>query len=457
MPLINLNEPQTNSAGQNTDGFAIQQSQLVDEGPNPVKFNSNNGSTNQPLINTQQVVNADQTQVKPQLIERNAGGSITNQNDISNNLQQKIAETKVPQVQGNLQQKQYKLADILAETIKQNASDIHLTVGYRAMIRVDGELRNLNSGILTPADMHAYCSEVVASRNDIDLEIDKDIDLGYSFHSRRFRVNIFRQQGNLSFVARLVPEKIKSIDELNLPSILKELSKTKSGLILVVGPTGSGKSTTLSSMLNHINTNRKEHMITLEDPIEFLYPQAQSIIEQRELGMDFSDWKVALKSILRQDPDIVLVGEMRDIDTIESTITVAETGHLVFATLHTNSAAQTIDRIIDVFPEEQQSQIRSQLATVVTAVISQRLVPLNNGGRKAVMELMIANPAIKNTIREGKTHQLDNMIQTGQDYGMISMEKSLVELVRSGQINPEQARNYSLNPDTIDMLMNGSR
>ncbi len=390
--------------------------------------------------------------------------------DISNSLESKLSNIQsqlpsaapYPPMQHTLNElnvdkinaQKYSLAQILEESVKMNASDIHLSTGYRAIVRVDGQLKTLNTNVLSPEDMQNYVEEFAMGRNDIDLKSITEADLGYSFINRRFRVNIHKKMGTFGIVARIVPETIKSIDELELPAVLKDFARISAGLVLVTGPTGSGKSTSLASILNYINITEAKHIITLEDPIEFVFGQGLSLIRQREFGIDFKSWKAALRSALRQDPDIVLVGEMRDYETIASTITVSETGHLVFATLHTNSASQTMDRIIDVFPEAQQPQIRAQLANVITAVVSQRLVPKLDGGRKAVMEIMVATPAIKNAIREGKTHQIDNMIQTGQDYGMITMEQSLVDLVRRGIISKETAKATSIKPDEIDMLLN---
>jgi twitching motility protein PilT len=344
------------------------------------------------------------------------------------------------------------LESILKVALKEEASDVHLTSGYRPIIRVDGKLKNLNAKILQNADTEAYSQEIL-SRRSIKTDELKQVDLSYTFEGRRFRVNVFRMMDSLSIVMRVIPQTIKSIEELELPQILKEFAKLPSGLVLVTGPTGSGKSTTLAALLNYINTTRSEHIITLEDPIEFIFPKGQSLIDQREMGQDFNEWTDALRSILRQDPNVVLVGEMRDFETITSTMTVSETGHLVFATLHTNSASQTIDRIIDVFPEAQQEQIRAQLAQVLSGVVSQRLVPLPTGGRKAVHEIMVATSAIKNAIREGQTHQIDNMIQTGQDVGMLTMEKSLADLVRKGLITADVARKASIKPDELDIIL----
>lgn len=343
--------------------------------------------------------------------------------------------------------------EVLKRAIAEEASDVHITVGHRPIVRIDGRLKTLNFKIISSQDAEDMARQIVENRKNILVEDLKQIDLSYTMLERRFRVNIFRTMGDISIVMRLIPKKILSIDELELPQILKELSKVPAGLVLLTGPTGSGKSTTLAAVLNYINTTRAEHIITLEDPIEFVFPKGQSLIDQRELGQDFNEWPDALKAILRQDPNVVLVGEMRDHETISSTVTVSETGHLVFATLHTNSASQTIDRIIDVFPEAQQSQIRAQLAQVLTAVIGQRLVPLPGGGRKAVHEIMIATPAVKNAIREGQTHQIDNMIQTGQDYGMSTMESDLVELIRQGLISVQTAKEISIRPEELDILL----
>ncbi len=371
-------------------------------------------------------------------------------------VQQQLQVPVQPQQQTDLSQistATMSFIEIVERTISEEASDIHLTVGYRPIIRVDGELKTLNAKELTAEEMVKHCSIVIENRKDIKIEEIKQVDLSYTYKDRRFRVNIFKMMGTLSLVARLIPKTIKSIDELELPQITKELAKVPSGLVLLTGPTGSGKSTTLAAILNHINLTRAEHIVTLEDPIEFVFPKGQSLIDQREMGQDFDTWPNALRAILRQDPNVVLVGEMRDFETIASTITVSETGHLVFATLHTNSAAQTIDRIIDVFPENQQEQIRTQLAQVLTAVVAQRLVPLPGGGRKAVHEILVATPAVKNAIREGQTHQIDNMIQTGQDYGMMTMEKSLVDLIKKGLISIETAKEVSIKPDELDILL----
>ncbi len=378
--------------------------------------------------------------------------------DISNTLDAKLNTS--PLIQNQVlpnpnSQKQYTLSQILSEAVKQKASDVHLTVGYRAILRVDGALKTLPTPLLQPEELKAFARELISQRKDLNLDTVNEIDLGYAFENRRFRINIFKQMGTFAIVGRMIPDRIATLDELNMPPLFKEFAHISNGLVLVTGPTGSGKSTTIAAVLNHINTTQAKHIVTLEDPIEFVFPKGISLVDQREFGVDFASWENALKSLLRQDPNVVLVGEMRDTKTIAATITVSETGHLVFATLHTNSASQSIDRIIDVFPESQQAQIRTQLANVITAVISQRLIPLKNGGRKAALEIMIANSAIKNAIRESKTYLIDNMIQTGQDMGMISMEKSLVQMIKMGEISVATAKTYSIKPNEIDILLKG--
>lgn len=258
---------------------------------------------------------------------------------------------------------------------------------------------------------------------------------------------------NLAGAFRLIPSRIKTIEELLIPQIYHRFGQLKQGLILITGPTGHGKSTTLAAILEDINRTRSVHIVTIEDPIEYVFEGKKALIDQREMNDDTHSWNIALRSALRQDPDVILVGEMRDYETIAAAITLAETGHLVFATLHTNNSAQTIDRIIDVFPENQQAQIRSQLSNILEAVVSQRLVPLDKGGRRAVSEILIANPAVRNLIREGKTHQIDNVIRTSSDIGMVSLERSLVNLIREGVISIERAQEYSVYPEEILRLL----
>lgn len=354
-----------------------------------------------------------------------------------------------------LQTKNYSLAEMLEAALSAGASDLHVAAGYRAMMRVDGQLVSLPSVILDADSIANLLTDVVkGSAKPITLDKVMDLDLSYKFKENvRFRVNIFRQQGSLAAAFRLIADRIKTIEELGMPYKLKEFVDLNQGLILVTGPTGSGKSTTIAAIINEINQKHPKHIITIEDPIEYVYPKGLALVDQREMGKDTNNWNSALRSALRQDPNVVMIGEMRDLETISSALTVAETGHLVFATLHTNSAAQSIDRVIDVFPPSQQNQIRSQLASVIKAVISQRLVPVRSGGRKVVTELLIVTPAVANAIREQKVYQIDNMIQTGADVGMMTMESSLVDLVRKGEISTDQALIYANKPaDVLSLL-----
>lgn len=344
---------------------------------------------------------------------------------------------------------------ILADALKRGASDVHLNVGYRVIARIDGDLAPLPSPALNNEMVKQMLADVLHNRPDQKLDEIRDLDLAYSLPdgSARFRVNIFREKENFAGVFRLIPEKIRTVEELFLPNVLREFTKLEQGLVLVTGATGSGKSTTIAALINEINLTQPKHIVTIEDPIEYIYPRGQAVISQRNVNDDTKSWEVALRSILRQDPDIVLVGEMRDLETIAAAMTVAETGHLVFATLHTNSAAQSVDRIIDVFPEYQQNQIRTQLATVLTAVVSQKLVPATGGGRRVATELMIVNSAVRALIRDNKVYQIDNMIQTSADQGMVSMERSLANLVREGLVSPEMAQQYANKPADLLTLL----
>ncbi len=344
--------------------------------------------------------------------------------------------------------------ELLDLTIQNDASDLHITVGYPLYLRVDGKLKKLGSEIITPERAKELIFQILDDEKRELLEVNKEVDLSYSYQQKaRFRVNAYHEKGNMAAAFRLIPNKIRTIDELFLPKILHEFTKLPQGLVLVVGPTGHGKSTTLAAMIQEINMRDSRHIITIEDPIEYVYPVAKSLVDQRELHQDTHSWDIALRNVLRQDPDVILVGEMRDFETIAKTITAAETGHLVFATLHTNSASQSIDRIIDVFPEHQQSQIRMQLSNVVEAIISQRLIPVIGGGRRAACEVMIGTSAVRNAIREQKTYQIDNIIQTSADVGMITLERSLVNLVREGKITLEEAQNNTLKPEEVLRLV----
>ncbi|OGC43642.1 type IV pili twitching motility protein PilT [candidate division WS6 bacterium RIFOXYC1_FULL_33_10] len=349
-----------------------------------------------------------------------------------------------------------KIDELLRYAIQHNASDLHLTVGYPPIIRIDGELREVSDSIITPQEAEELILPLLSDEKKELLEVNKEIDFAHFYdsdYSGRFRINVYHTMKNLAAALRLIPSKIRSIDELMLPSIYHQFSQLKQGFILITGPTGHGKSTTLAAILEEINNSRFSHIITIEDPIEYVFDGKKSLIDQREMNEDTHSWPIALRSALRQDPDVILVGEMRDYETIASAITLAETGHLVFATLHTNSAAQTVDRIIDVFPENQQAQIRLQLSNILEAIVAQRLIPLDKGGRRAVTEIMIANPAIRNLIREAKTHQIDNVIRTSSDIGMVPLEKSLVALVREGVISVQKAQEYAVFPEEVLRLL----
>jgi twitching motility protein PilT len=364
-------------------------------------------------------------------------------------------ETAMPQLtqveQDDLQTKEYSLHDLLAQVVARKASDLHITANYRALARIDGKLVEIESQVLTHETIKAMLQEVVADHVKIDLDKDADIDLAYSITNpdARFRVNIFRQRGSLAAVFRVIPTNIRTIEELRLPSLISEFTTLSQGLVLVTGPTGSGKTTTLAAMLNNINLNQAKHIITIEDPIEYVYPKAQGLVDQRAVYIDTPEWTTGLRAALRQDPDVILIGEMRDTEAMEAALTMAETGHLVFSTLHTNGASQTINRIIDAFSQDKQNQVRNQLASTLMAVVSQRLIPISGGGRRVVVEIMVVTPAIRNAIRESKEYQIDNMIQTGAEMGMLSLEKSLAALVREGLITVESAQVYANKPEDV--------
>ncbi len=346
---------------------------------------------------------------------------------------------------------------LLEEVIKRKASDLHLQVGLPPMIRVDGALVSVQGGdILTEEAVEILIFAILDQDQKQILLKDKEFDFSFAFGDLgRFRVNAFHERGNLAAALRLIPTELLSIEQLGLPTIVNKFADYPRGLVLVTGPTGSGKSTTLAALVDKINTERAQHIITIEDPIEFTHKSKKSVIVQREVHYDTYSFSAALRSSLRQDPDVVLIGEMRDLETIAAAITIAETGHLVFATLHTNSAAQSIDRMIDVFPPHQQPQIRAQLSNILMSITSQRLVPTIGGGRVASAEILIATPAVRNIIREGKSHQLDAVIQTGAEYGMQSMDKTLVNLIHNGTITYEEARNFAVDIDELDRLMRG--
>ncbi|MCA9348584.1 type IV pilus twitching motility protein PilT [Candidatus Saccharibacteria bacterium] len=346
---------------------------------------------------------------------------------------------------------------LLEEVVKRKASDLHLQVGLPPMLRVDGSLVQVaGTEKLSEEEVERLVFAILDEDQKQILLKDKEFDFSFAFGDMgRFRVNAFHGSGNIAAALRLIPNEILSIDQLGLPDIVKKFAEYPRGLVLVTGPTGSGKSTTLAAIIGKINQERAEHIITIEDPIEYTHKSQKSVVIQREVHYDTYSFSAALRSSLRQDPDVVLIGEMRDLETIAAAITIAETGHLVFATLHTNSAAQSIDRMIDVFPPHQQPQVRSQLSNILMAICSQRLVPAIGGGRIAASEIMIATPAVRNIIREGKTHQLDAVIQTGAEFGMQSMDKTLVELIHAGTINYDEARNFAVDIEELDRLMRG--
>lgn len=347
------------------------------------------------------------------------------------------------------------IKSLLQLTVDKNASDLHLVVGSPPTLRIDGNLFVVpNESILVPGTMAELLKGVLSAEQLERLTVNKEIDLSISFSEKaRFRANIYTQKGSYAGAFRRIPLDIPAIDSLNLPKIVHNFVAMKQGLILVTGPTGHGKSTTLAAILNEINATRDAHIVTIEDPVEFIFKPQKSIVSQREMHGDTHSWDVALRSVLREDPDVVLVGEMRDFETIAATLTIAETGHLVFATLHTNSASQTIDRIVDVFPEEQQGQIKLQLSNVLEAVFSQRLMPSMGGGRTVGYELMLGSTAIKTTIREGKTHQINSIIQTSAEVGMITLDNTLARLVKEGKITLETAQSYSLSPEELGRLV----
>lgn len=344
---------------------------------------------------------------------------------------------------------------LLDLTIQRNASDLHLSVNSPPILRVHGEMFPIPGEVpISPEQMDSLISPLLSSmQKDIFKQVF-ELDFSFEFEKKgRFRVNLYRQKGYPAAALRLIPYRIPAIGELGLPEVVKHLTEIKQGFVLVTGPTGHGKTTTLASFINTINSARAAHIITIEDPIEYVYPLGKSLIEQREMYADTRSWANSLRAALREDPDIVLIGEMRDLETISSAMTIAETGHLVFATLHTNSAAQSIDRIIDVFPEIQQPQIRLQMASVLEAIISLRLIPTVTPGRTLASEILFATPAVRNIIREGKSHLIDNTIETSAEKGMQILEKSLSELVQKGKISQETAFRFALRPELLSKFL----
>ncbi len=366
----------------------------------------------------------------------------------------------VAQSQSDRQAKQassVKIEALLEECINHNASDLHLQVGLPPILRVDGVLRPLTTyPILSDEMTQQLVYSTLDANQKVILTKDKEFDYSFAFGDLgRFRVNAFYERGSLAAAFRLIPNKIPSIDDLGLPGVVATFAERPNGLVLVTGPTGSGKSTTLAALIDKINTEKSVHIITIEDPIEFTHQSKRSVVAQREVHYDTYSFAAALRSILREDPDVVLIGEMRDLETIQAAITVAETGHLVFATLHTNSAAQSIDRIIDVFPAHQQPQIRAQLANILVGICSQRLVQALDGGRIAVTEILVTNSAVRSIIREGKTHQLDMTIQTGMSQGMQTMDRELARMVKAGIISYDAAHEVAVDVQEFERLARG--
>ncbi len=350
------------------------------------------------------------------------------------------------------------LHQLLKAMIEKGASDLHVTTNSPPQLRVDGKLQPMQMAPLAPPETKQLCYSILTDAQKHKFEENSELDLSFGVRGlSRFRANIYMQRGAVAGAFRAIPYKIMNLDDLGLPPAINELTKKPRGLILVTGPTGSGKSTTLASMLDKINTERREHIVTIEDPIEYLHPHKGCLVNQREVGADTENFATALKYILRQDPDVVLVGELRDLETIEAALTVSETGHLAFATLHTNSAVQTINRILDVFPPYQQGQVRAQLSFVLEGVLCQTLIPRANGpGRAMAVELMVPNPAIRNLIREDKIHQIYSQMQVGQDkFGMQTLNQSLANLYQRKMINLEDAQARSPDQEELRSLIGG--
>lgn len=356
-----------------------------------------------------------------------------------------------------MENKEIKIEVLLEEVVRKRASDLHLQVGLPPMLRVDGALMPVVG--INALDEQAVESLIFAILDQDQRQIllkDKEFDFSFAFGTMgRFRVNAYHERGNLAAALRLIPNEIKTVTELGVPNAVMKFADYPRGLVLVTGPTGSGKSTTLAALVDKINTERAQHIITIEDPIEFTHKSKKSVVVQREVHYDTYSFSAALRSSLRQDPDVVLIGEMRDLETISAAITIAETGHLVFATLHTNSASQSVDRMIDVFPPHQQPQIRAQLSNILMAICSQRLVPAIGGGRVVAAEILVTNPAVRNIIREGKAYQLDGVIQTSADQGMQTMDRTLAGLVQSGVITYDNAYEVAVDLVEFQRLMRG--
>src|SRR5215471_16210815 len=350
------------------------------------------------------------------------------------------------------------LHQLLKAMIEKGASDMHITTGSPPLLRIDGQIVPLKLPPLGPVETKQLCYSILTEEQKIQFEKTSELDLSFGVKSlSRFRANVYMQRGAVAGAFRTIPFKILTFDELGLPNVVADLAQRPAGLVLVTGPTGSGKSTTLAAMIDKINSEQRLHIITIEDPIEYLHPHKLSVVNQREVGTDTEGFKIALKYVLRQDPDVVLVGEMRDLETIEAALTISETGHLVFATLHTNSAVSTINRIIDVFPAHQQPQIRSKLSFVLQGVVTQQLLARQNApGRVLAIEVLVPNPAVRNLIREDKVHQIYSQMQVGQEkFGMQTLNQSLYSLYQRKLISQEEAMGRSLEPEELRMMMEG--
>jgi twitching motility protein PilT len=349
------------------------------------------------------------------------------------------------------------IKDLLQTAVDKKASDLHLITKAPPILRIHGFLHPI-AGVepLSHEEVERLVFSMVNEEQKEILLVNKELDFSFAFGDlARFRVNAYHQKGELAAALRLIPMVIPSIEELNLPDICHVFAELKQGFILVVGPTGHGKSTTIASIIEEVNQNRSEHIVTIEDPVEYVFNHKKSFVSQREIKSDTHSWPIALRSCLREDPNVVLIGEMRDLETMSNALTIAETGHLVFSTLHTNSAAQSIDRIIDVFPEHQQGQVRLQLSSTLEAIVSQRLLPCLEGGRIPATEVLVATPAVRTTIREGKTHMIDNIIQTSVEMGMKTLEMDLARLVKEGKISLDVAQRYAFRPEDLMKLTRG--
>lgn len=352
------------------------------------------------------------------------------------------------------------IQELLGLAIKNRASDLHLLVSRPPTFRIDGVLRfATNYPMLQSDSIEKMVFSLLTPEQKELLYANKELDFSFSFSDKtgeelgRFRINAYYEKGNIAAAFRFLAPRVQTVDDLNLPQILHDFAKFKQGFVLVTGPSGHGKSSTLAAIINEINLNRECHILTIEDPIEFVYPKGNSIISQREMGIDSHSWSMALRSALREDPDVVLIGEMRDPETMQAAITLAETGHLVFSTLHTNSAAQSVDRIVDSFSAEQRPQVRLQLASTLRGILSQRLLPKIGGGRIPAVEVLIGSSAIANNIRDGKSHLIDTVIQTSKDFGMMTLDESLAELVKQGIVTLDDARAYTLRDNEFMRLI----